>query len=93
MPTCSSADAWAALPAGTPWSFCVSHHLLGCLRPRRRKQAGAFSDEISTALTNWIGLLIGLVAIVMVWRDRRALADAIRARLARPEPPPEVVAS
>ena len=40
---------------------------------------------ISTAVTNWLGVLLALIPIALLWRDRRYLADALRARLA-PEP-------
>ncbi len=48
----------------------------------------AFVLAVSLALTNWLGILIALVPIVLLWRDRRAIAAAIRARIA---PPPAEV--
>lgn len=67
------------LPGGTR-TTSFSQELLRVDRPQT-----AFVFAVSTALTNWLGVLIGAMALVMVWRDRRALADALRARVARPE--------
>ncbi|HJQ37592.1 MAG TPA: hypothetical protein VKB93_10665 [Thermoanaerobaculia bacterium] len=47
----------------------------------------AFIIAVSLALTNWLGVLIALLPVVLLWRDRHAIADAIRARLT---PPAEV---
>jgi hypothetical protein len=66
------------LPGGHHHST-FSQELLRADRPQR-----AFVFAVSVALTNWIGVLIALLVMVIVWRDRRELAQAIRERLARP---------
>jgi hypothetical protein len=48
----------------------------------------AFVIAVSLALTNWLGVLIALLPIVLLWRDRRSIAAAIRARIT---PPPAEV--
>ncbi len=65
------------LPSGARSSY-FSQELLRADRPQR-----ALVVAVSMAIVKWIGVLIALVAIAMLWRDRRALADAIRTRLAQ----------
>lgn len=62
-------------------SSTFSQELLRADRPQT-----AFVFAVSFALTNWIGVLLALIVIVMLWRDRYALAQAIRERMVRPEP-------
>jgi hypothetical protein len=68
------------LPGGARSSY-FSQELLRADRPQR-----ALVVAVSVAIVKWIGVLIALLAIAMLWRERRALADAIRTRLARPQP-------
>jgi hypothetical protein len=72
------------LPGGLRRS-AFSQELLRTDRPQR-----AFVIAISFALTNWIGVALMLLPMVHLWRDRRFIADALRARLAR-RAAPEVV--
>ena len=72
------------LPSGHHSSM-FSQELLRADRPQH-----AFVFAVSFALTNWIGVLLALAVLLMLWRDRRELADAIRGRIARPNPEPPV---
>lgn len=72
------------LPNGDRSSY-FAQELLRADRPQR-----ALVIAVSFALMNWIGALLALLVLFLLWRDRRELAEAIRERLVRREP--EVVA-
>ena len=64
------------LPAGHRTST-FEQELLRVDRPQT-----AFLVAISFALTNWIGALIALASLGLLWRERRMLAAALRERFA-----------
>lgn len=68
------------LPTGERSTY-FSQELLRADRPQRARVVA-----VSFALTNWIGMLLALLVLLILWRDRLELADAIRERLARPAP-------
>jgi len=78
VPAYQGLPAKFTLPPGERSSM-FSQELLRADRPQ-----AAFVFAVSFALTNWIGVLLALIVIVMLWRDRYALAQAIRERIARP---------
>jgi hypothetical protein len=66
------------LPNGERASY-FSQELFRVDRPQT-----ALVLAVSRSLVNWIGLLIGIVGALLLWRDRRSLAEAIRNRALRP---------
>jgi hypothetical protein len=84
-PPKAAAPAYQGLPAkftlpGGERGSTFSQELLRTDRPQTAKILA-----ISILLTNWIGVLLALVAIVILWPERRALVDAIRSRIPRPQ--------
>lgn len=76
--------AYQGLPAkfllpGGERSSSFSQELLRTDRPQT-----AFVLAISSALVNWLGVLLAIVPIGMLWRERYRIADAVRTRLAAP---------
>jgi hypothetical protein len=69
------------LPTGERWST-FSQELL-----RTDVEQHAFIIAISRALMNWLGLLIALVPVILLRRERNTIASAIRERLAATPPP------
>lgn len=63
------------LPDGQRQSW-FSQELLRTDRPQT-----AFVLAISSALVKWLGVLLALIPIVLLWRDRGRIAEAVRARL------------
>jgi hypothetical protein len=89
QPATPAAVAYQGLPAKfkLPWgerSSGFSQQLLRTDRPQT-----AFLIAISYGLTNWIGVLLALFPIVMLWNDRHRIADTIRMYTATPAPAPE----
>ncbi|HEU4889273.1 MAG TPA: hypothetical protein VFV49_15410 [Thermoanaerobaculia bacterium] len=68
------------LPGGQRQSS-FSQELLRTDRPQT-----AFVLAISSALVNWLGVLLALIPIVLLWRDRHRIAEAVRTRLAQAAP-------
>lgn len=66
------------LPNGDRWSN-FQQDLLRVDRPQT-----ALVIAVSSALVMWLGVLIALIPLAMLWRERTRLADAIRARIATP---------
>jgi hypothetical protein len=66
------------LPEGERHSS-FSQELLRTDRPQT-----AFVLAISSALVNWLGVLLAIPPIVLLWRERDRIADAVRTRLAAP---------
>lgn len=66
------------LPEGQRRST-FSQELLRTDRPQT-----AFVLAVSSALLNWLGMLLAIVPVVLLWQERRRIVDAIRARLAAP---------
>jgi hypothetical protein len=60
-------------------SSSFSQELLRTDRPQT-----AFVLAISSALVNWLGVLLAIVPIALLWRDRERIAAAIRARFVAP---------
>jgi len=67
------------LPTGERTST-FSQELLRADRPQT-----ALVVAVSFALTNWIGLFLALIAIIVLWRDRRRIVDTLRTRVVRPQ--------
>jgi hypothetical protein len=80
VPAYQGLPAKFTLPPGHRSSM-FSQELLRADRPQ-----SAFVFAVSSVLMNWIGVLLALIVIVMLWRDRYALAQAIRERMVKPTP-------
>lgn len=78
-PTYQGLPAKFTLPDGER-SSAFAQELLRTDRPQT-----ATIVAISLLLVNWIGVVIALVALILLWPERRMLADAIRARIPRPQ--------
>ena len=61
------------------------------MRTDIEQRANVFA--ISSTLVNWLGVALSLVPLILLWRERRAIRDAIRARTATLTPPPAEVAA
>ncbi len=64
------------LPSGERSSY-FSQELLRTDRPHT-----AFVFAVSSAVVNWLGVLLAVIPLALLWRDRRGIAAAIRSRLA-----------
>jgi hypothetical protein len=75
------------LPTGERWTH-FSQELL-----RTDIEQRAYIFAISSTLVNWLGVALALLPLILLWRERRAIRDAIRARTATLAPPPAEVAA
>jgi hypothetical protein len=77
--------AWAAL-RGVPPMQAVRRSYFAQELLRTDRPQTAFVLAISSALVNWLGVLLAIIPIVLLWRDRYRIADAVRARVATATP-------
>lgn len=77
-PTYQGLPAKFTLPNGTRESS-FRQELLRADRPQR-----AVVFAVSAALVNWLGLLLALIPVALLWRERRRIITALRERFATP---------
>ena len=71
------------LPSGERRSY-FAQELLRTDRPQT-----AFVFAVSSALVNWFGVLLAVIPMALLWRERRQIAGAVRVRLAAATPAPQ----